>query len=418
LVAEGDAISDKPNPLEQVADELPPLLGAATPPPTKPSRAPAAASEVAYGLDDELLRLVESVSGPNRRSILIVGPPGSGKTALIRELARRRADLGFAHTAFWTTSAARLVSGPVGFGMWQERCQDLCREVARIRAVLHLGNLAELVEVGRVSRDGQSVGAFLRPWIARGEIFALAEATPDQIAAIERQEPNLLAAFQVWPLTERSPAQTREILERTFSAAAGKPSGNAVQTTAALDRLHQLHLRYATYSANPGRPLRFLRNLLADRFPEKSLTEAVVLSAFSRETGLPTVLLDDDVPLDLDRTQEWFSRRVIGQPAAVNRMLDLLAMVKARLRKRRIAAGDWKELYRPLRREQRHVELAQHFDHRRFVRPRRGHGARPRPPRNLSGADRPRCRKARRRGRGVQAARGRDRPCGHRRGRP
>lgn len=331
LVAEGDAISDKPNPLEQVADELPPLLGAATPPPTKPSRAPAVASEVAYGLDDELLRLVESVSGPNRRSVLIVGPPGSGKTALIRELARRRADLGFAHTAFWTTSAARLVSGPVGFGMWQERCQDLCREVARIRAVLHLGNLAELVEVGRVSRDGQSVGAFLRPWIARGEIFALAEATPDQIAAIERQEPNLLAAFQVWQLTERSPAQTREILERTFSAAAGKPSGNAVQTTAALDRLHQLHLRYATYSANPGRPLRFLRNLLADRFPEKSLTEAVVLSAFTRETGLPTVLLDDDVPLDLDRTQEWFSRRVIGQPAAVNRMLDLLAMVKARL---------------------------------------------------------------------------------------
>lgn len=331
LAESGDSTADKPNPLEQLAEELPPLVGATGPAASKGSRSNPVGSEIAYELDDELLRLVEALSGPHRRSLLIVAPPGSGKTALIRELARRRADLGFAHTAFWTTSAARLMSGPVGFGMWQERCQDLCREVARLRGVLHLGNLSELVEVGKVTRDGQSVGGFLRPWIARGEIFALAEATPDQLASIERQEPNLLAAFQVWHLTERSPAQTRIILDRTLAAAPGKPTGNAGQTVAALDRLHQLHLRYATYSANPGRPLRFLRNLLADRFPEKSLTEATVLSAFSRETGLPAVLLDDDVPLDLDQTQEWFSRRVIGQPAAVGRMLDLLAMVKARL---------------------------------------------------------------------------------------
>src|SRR6185436_2913096 len=43
------------------------------------------------------------------------------------------------------------------------------------------------------------------------------------------------------------------------------------------------------------------------------------------------VLLDDRIPLDLDRTAEWFARRVIGQPEAAARVLDLLARIKARL---------------------------------------------------------------------------------------
>ena len=98
-----------------------------------------------------------------------------------------------------------------------------------------------------------------------------------------------------------------------------------------MHRLQQLHQRYATYSANPGRSVRFLKNLLADAFPERALAEAAVVKSFARETGLPLVLLDDAVPLDLDATREWFAQRVIGQPEAVTRVLDLLAMTEARL---------------------------------------------------------------------------------------
>jgi DNA polymerase III delta prime subunit len=100
---------------------------------------------------------------------------------------------------------------------------------------------------------------------------------------------------------------------------------------AALDRLHQLHSRYALYSANPGRPIRFLKNLLSDHFPDKALSEAAVTTAFSRETGLPPVLLDDRIPLDLEKTRGWFGSRLIGQPEAITRVVDLLAIVKARL---------------------------------------------------------------------------------------
>ena len=75
------------------------------------------------------------------------------------------------------------MAGPIGFGMWQQRCQEMCREVVKSHAILHLNNLGELLEVGKASRGEQSVGSFLRPWIARGEVLALAECAPEQVSA-------------------------------------------------------------------------------------------------------------------------------------------------------------------------------------------------------------------------------------------
>jgi ATP-dependent Clp protease ATP-binding subunit ClpC len=316
--------------LIKLAEELPPSI----PRPGETTTYSSISSTdipAAFELDSELQHLAEMLAGANRRSVLIVGAPGTGKTALVRELARRRRDFGFAQTPFWSTSGARLMTGPIGFGMWQERCQNMCREISKSHAILHLNNLGELLEVGKVSRGGQSVGSFLRPWIARGEVLAIAECTPEQISAIERDEPHLLAAFQQLRLAERNAEQTYAILRRVLEAAPGKPATDAVANVTALTRLHRVHQRYAAYSANPGRPLRFLKNLLADQFPDKQLTDSQVISGFSRETGLPAVLLDDEVPLDLESTINWFGGHVIGQTEAVQCVVDLLVMIKARL---------------------------------------------------------------------------------------
>ncbi|HXI71443.1 MAG TPA: AAA family ATPase [Verrucomicrobiae bacterium] len=331
IAVAGEAVEETKSVMDKLAEELPPTLPRPDDAGKSASPDARATTPVAFELDAELRQLAEALAGPHRRSVLIVGAPGGGKSALVRELARRRRDYGFGHTPFWSTSGARLMTGPIGFGMWQERCQQMCREVSKSQAILHLNNLGELLEVGKASRGAQSVGSFLRPWIARGEVLAIAECTPEQVSVIERNEPHLLGAFQQLHLAERSPEQTRAILGHVLATAPGKDATDASASGAALARLHQLHQRYATYSANPGRPLRFLKNLLADQFPERQINEVQVIAAFSRETGLPAVLLDDDVPLEFSATREWFARRVIGQPEAAERVVDLLLVIKARL---------------------------------------------------------------------------------------
>ncbi|HXE71279.1 MAG TPA: AAA family ATPase, partial [Candidatus Nitrosotenuis sp.] len=266
--------------------------------------------EPAFEMEADLARLARALGGTRPRSVLLVGPSGVGKTALVGELARRRAEFGLGATPFYETSGARLMAGSHGFGAWQDRCRKLWREVSSERAVLVLGNLVELMEVGRSADNPGGVAGFFRPHLARGELQAVAECTPEQLSHIELRDPHLLQAFWILRLEEPEPARARAILGRC-ARAWGPQEEDLEPLLAEVDRLHR---RYATCSAYPGRPLRFLRTLLQGPGP---WTARRATEEFSHETGLPLWLLDEGIPLDLEATRRWLAERVLGQPEAV-----------------------------------------------------------------------------------------------------
>ena len=279
----------------------------------------------AFEVSDPLARLAEALAGHHRPSVLLVGPSGVGKTAVVHELVARGGELRLGETPFWSTTGARIVAGMSGHGMWQERCQKIVREASRTGAVLHVESLVELMSVGKGSLGEQGVAAFFRPYIERGDLQVIAECVPEQVPVIEREEPQLLAALRRIDVAEPTGERAGAILR---GAAGSHDIGITDDAFAAIDRLHR---RFATYSAHPGRPLRFLSNLLSRRRPGGNLTERDVVAAFVEETGLPRFLLDGDEPLRLDETRDFFSRRVMGQRRAVDLVVDVLATVKAGL---------------------------------------------------------------------------------------
>lgn len=301
---------------------------------------------------DELVRHFASIlSGRSPRCVLLVGPSGVGKTAVFQELVRRRSEFELGACDFRSTTGARLVAGMTGFGMWQERCQALCREVRTENVILHLGPLFELLDVGKCEGNSQGIASFLRPALVRGTLLAVAECTPEQLALIERLHPQLVAAFEILRVPEPDSEVTAAILARCAADfprpmvrdADGSEVSIDLIDAAGLAAVQRLHRRYATYSAVPGRPLRFLRNLLRDRFdsiqlrstiqaPETGpLTERDVIAAFARETGLPVALLDDAVPFRAEELQNRIRQRVVGQQAAVDAIINLLATIKSGL---------------------------------------------------------------------------------------
>ncbi|HEV3436889.1 MAG TPA: AAA family ATPase, partial [Gemmata sp.] len=335
-----------------------------------------AGEEPAYEIEETVNEIEKALTANPPQSVLLIGPSGVGKTAAVRQLARRWGAV-TGKPPIFHTSGARIVAGQTGFGMWEQRCQDLVKDVAKKRAVLHVGVLVELMEVGKSEYNHTGIATFLRPAIARGDLLCVAEATPEQLPLIEKQDPQLLDAFRHIAIEEPDDTKGKAILaafvreypirkvirlaeERAAKAkknkkkrrarrvianldAASASSKDRTLGVAALAAIDRLHRRYATYSAYPGRPLRFLDNLLRDAAlshvaintgvdeAPKSIDEEEVYLAFTRETGLPRSIIDPAIPLDVNETSRWFSSRVVGQPDAVNLVVDLLATVKAGL---------------------------------------------------------------------------------------
>lgn len=280
--------------------------------------------EKTYEADETVTELERALTSNPPQSVLLIGPSGVGKTAAVRELARRwkRA----AGAPLFATSGSRIVAGQCGFGMWQARCQDLIKDARKRKAVVHVGPLVELLEVGKSEHNTAGIATFLRPAIGRGELLCVAECTPEQLPLIEKQDPQLLDSFRHITVNEPDDAKGRAILS-SFAADNARRACEPL-ALAATDRLHR---RYATYSAYPGRPLRFLENAIRDGTKGAPISEGEVYAAFTRETGLPRPIIDPAVPLNLADTHAWFSQRVIGQADAVNLVTDLLATVKAGL---------------------------------------------------------------------------------------
>ena len=284
----------------------------------------------AFEIDDIVERLAEALLASDPRPVLLVGPSGAGKTAAVYELVRRRERLRLGRTPFWETTGSRLVAGMSGFGMWEERCSRLWREASKGKAVVYFGNLLELMEVGKSVSSSLGIAGFFRPYLSRGDFVAIAECTPEQLGLIEPRDPRLLEAFIQIEVEEPDVARGRAIL---LSAAVALNSDTWIEA-GALETLDRLHRRYATYSAYPGRPLRFLKNLFRNRSEDKPVDSDDVSLAFSAETGLPSFLLNESEPLDLAATTDWFRERVVGQEEAVNLVVDLMATIKSGMARR------------------------------------------------------------------------------------
>lgn len=282
----------------------------------------------AFCYDHHVKTLADMLAGRRPMSVLLVGPPGVGKTAIMQELIRTRSEHRLGRYQFWKTSGAKIVAGQSGFGDWQNRCHKIAEEAKERNAILYLGNLAELLETGRAGGSSENIASFFRPRMVRGELLAILECTPEQLSSIEKRDPRVLDGLRQLKIEEPDPKTAFEILQK---ATKDRLPAGAKAVPAALRRIDSLHRRYLGYSANPGKPIRFVERLVFDKRKDCNITVERVNAEFSAETGLPQQLLDDAIPVDPAETTSWFQERLKGQDGAVDAVVDTIAMIKTQL---------------------------------------------------------------------------------------
>jgi ATP-dependent Clp protease ATP-binding subunit ClpC len=160
---------------------------------------------------DEIASLLDDKRMP---SLLFVGPRGSGKTALVRRIARglmdRSRGKGAAKRRLWATSADRIVAGMVYLGMWQQRCLAIVKELEGGGDVLFIDRLADAMAP---MSDGAAITDLMAPAILAGELSLFAECDEAELVRARQRNPALLDAMRIVRVPEASAAQVIALLE-------------------------------------------------------------------------------------------------------------------------------------------------------------------------------------------------------------
>ena len=284
----------------------------------------------AWEREKEVEEVIEKIT-VTRSNVLVVGEPGTGKSAVLEQAMRkaiqrnRNMDL-----SFWRIIPQRITGGSRYLGEWEEAVEQMIEELASCQGMLWAISISKLIEIGG-SGPEDSVAAFMRPFIQQGQLRILGEATPRELESLRRLLPGFAEAFQIVELQSLSVNQIRSIMQQ-FADYSQKNLGVAI-TPQAIQISTSLLDRYYPYEQFPGKAIKFLGHCLSvARLHQQSQLEAdEIIDAFVEQTGMPELFLRDQLVLDEDDLRSFFESRIIGQPAAVERMIRLVKVFKAGL---------------------------------------------------------------------------------------
>jgi ATP-dependent Clp protease ATP-binding subunit ClpC len=292
----------------------------------------------AWGREAELATLVAKLHR-EKANVLLVGDSGVGKTTLMVDAVKEAEKLALAEEPatdkkhkrrFWLTSAGRVIAGMKYLGQWEQRVEAVIAELGELGGVLCVERLLELVRTGGLGPT-DSVAAFLVPYLARGELRVIAEATPAELDACRRLMPGLPDLFQIVRVEPFDRAAALSVIDKQLATAASGPGVEVERGTG--ERIVRLFRRFMPYAAFPGPASAFARQLVDAhaREPEKVVSPAAVVDRFRRQTGLPELFLRDEITLARADVVNWFRARVIDQPEACEAAANVVMMVKAAL---------------------------------------------------------------------------------------
>jgi ATP-dependent Clp protease ATP-binding subunit ClpC len=306
-----------------------------------------------YRREPEVEKTLSAVASEQHSSLVLVGPSGVGKTAIVNEVARRIWRKECPETLIgrevWSVTASSLVADASFIGQWEGRLKNVVAEVRKKRHILFVEDIAGLIEAGPTVSSERSMADFLKPHLQTGDVVIIGESTPERLRYAERRSPGFVAQFRTIPVEPTGEAHTLSILS---AISHGIEQTEAVRITpSAIESAVEVTDRFLPYRAQPGKAIQLIEQMVGDAIHERAsasseaqrhtLTRKDVVATFTRQTGLPEFILSDDVALDLAAVQKHFAERVVGQETALGAMVNLIVMIKAGLNDPRKPLGSF-----------------------------------------------------------------------------
>lgn len=279
---------------------------------------------VLVGRRAEIVDLVaEQLTQTPRRSVLLVGEHGVGKTALARAALERLAP----GVVVFEATAAQVNAGAIYIGELEGRVKMLADKLRGQPVVWHLPNLEAALYAGQHTRSTQGMLDAMLPHIENAALTLVAEVTPQSLERLLAERPRVATAFQV--------VQVRSLGEEDAVAVAkqalGHMDGGVHASKQTLRSGFELADQFLPRVASPGNLLRLVRTAAEDVVERQGheLEHSDLVAALAASTGLPLAILDATNPISLDDVRAFFRERVLGQDEAIESIVERIALVKA-----------------------------------------------------------------------------------------
>jgi len=286
--------------------------------------------------DAEITRVLGHLD--SRRSVLVTGPGGAGKTAVIHGVARAMHARGAG--AIRELSTSQIMTGTRYIGDWQSKITRIAEAAEKGGVVLYVTDIQHLATVGKTSNDPSCLLDALRPLVEAGRVSLLGEADAEGIRRIQRA-PGFAPLLQQVPVVALEPGQVDQVIEQS-ARADGLAADAEVRRT-----LVQLTSRFAPARPQPGPALELLAQVrdaqaeLRTAGAAEPLTPAFVEKVCSAVSGLPMFIVSTRETRPAREIRAWFEERLIGQREAIDAVVETIALYKAGLQDPRRPLGSF-----------------------------------------------------------------------------
>jgi ATP-dependent Clp protease ATP-binding subunit ClpA len=293
-----------------------------------------------YGRDKEIQQVLEILCHRERaNSVMLIGEPGVGKTAIVEGLARRiefepeSVPIRLRDCQVVNLQMNSMVAGTMLRGMFEDRIQNVIRELReRTNLILFVDEAHTMVGAGSALGAPSDAANVLKSALSRGEIRMVAATTLSEYKEYIQEDEAFARRFRSVLVAEPTLEETRRILynirprlERNYSV---KVLDEALE--AAID----MSPRYMRHLHLPDKVIGWLDTAAVRAEVDRrwEVNRQDVMAVISHAAQIPEDMVYRDVTDRFKNIEESLQARVVGQKNAIRAVARRLVLNKGPLK--------------------------------------------------------------------------------------